>query len=167
MHHVCVCVRVCYLHRTSDKPTPQALARLSHLAHTCLAATSLLIEQGLPHTQSTDPHTDPHTDSTTQAFERAVVGALFSPQAQQFDVLLTLREEALPLAADAAPAWLTAGVGKRCRQPDALSRALDEMEAQAPPKRARAFLNAFPEKVRVCVCARDVFVSPCMLAWNL
>lgn len=84
--------------------------------------------------------------------------ALFAPRLEDFDVLLLLRKEALPLGDLGIGASLSASLTAPPRQllqlaagpasgPDALSGAA-EAPLEPPPKRARAFLRAFPDQVR-------------------
>ncbi len=185
--------------RTLDRPTPPVLAHMATLAASCFRACSQLLQHGLPRPAAPPPHDgadgegdeEDGSGARQEAFEAALLGALFTPQLQHYDVLLHLRSEALPLSGHGLPAWLVgAGGGGRRRQPDVLTGPLLEEELQAasalhegggggggggedgdslaallgrggrrraagglppPAKRARAFLDAFPAKVRVCI----------------
>jgi hypothetical protein len=100
-------------------------------------------------------------DAEEDVWQGALQGALFSPPLHAFSLLLQLRGEALPRADQGLTPPLVAPP-KRLRQPDALSHLLHEAPGDAPPpppKRARAFLDAFPDKV--WIKAHAVLSSAC------
>jgi hypothetical protein len=136
---------------------------MSALAGNCLAAATQLLEADV-HAANLEATEDEHmADVDQEAAEfiqqhnkaliemnnASLLGALFTPQAQQYHMVIKLRHEALPKAMQALPEALGPRI-KRGRQPDALSELMgednDDMHGPPPPKRARAFLDAFPDK---------------------
>lgn len=120
------------------------------LARNCLAAAGQLVEafQQPGHTTSSATSHEEQSTSRQEAYEAALQSCLYSPELEQYDVLLELRGEGMPKAIQALPGHL-AGQSKRRRQPDVLTEVLEEDDGTLfgpPNKRSRAFLDAFPEK---------------------
>lgn len=142
----CLSISLFLMHRTTDRPSREALSHAVAIARACLRASVTLLEGPQVTPDPLDSSLSDASDGASSQLQAALLAALFKPDVSDMDVLVSLRREALPQACRTLPPPLAARPQKRLAQPDALSRELETAKAQPPPKRARAFLDAFPEK---------------------
>lgn len=126
-----------------SKPTREGLSHATALARTCVSAASALLEAQASPSATVSAQSDL---DASRALQSDLLSALFHPEVSDMDVVLGLRREALPHAHCSLPPSVAPRAPKRAAQPDALTAVLEGARAVVPPKRSRAFLDAFPEK---------------------
>jgi U3 small nucleolar RNA-associated protein 22 len=119
---------------TLHRPSTDALAHAAAAAAKALRSLRSLIERG-----------GSGGGDSTLAPPYGAWAAPFAPPLDSFDAVLMLRPDARPHCARALPGGAhTASRRASKRAPDVISGA-DDAASGPPPKRARAFLRAFPE----------------------
>jgi hypothetical protein len=121
--------------RTWHKPGKPAL----HQLVTCARRSSEFLRSLIESTSTTNEDTDAMQDEDLQW-----LSSCFSLPPGSFDLLITLRDEALPQSCRSLPQSLLFPLLKKRAKKQGVS---DEDPSSAPRKNSRAFLRAFPDQV--------------------